>query len=343
MKSRYWILTPAAVIVLAVAWWVGRPDQTVVAPPAGAGREPSVKTAQAPATEAVSIETPAEKDDSLDRLRARMMARYGSHIDDAVFQIRFLDEMIRYLRQVDAGHWRENLEALLRSWFPQLADTLLKRLQAMLDYQQWLHGQRSILGPMTPEQRHDFLWNKRRELFGKAADEIWQAEERNYRLTESLKRIDGLGGTPQSKARSFVQAIQSTYGQQAPTLMAEHRQEITDHFLTLSSVQEDLGRQNAPQRNQTLTRIRRTLGMDDQAIARWHQLDEHRDSLWAKGHSYEAQRAQLMDSLAPGPKRSQALDQLRRSLFDSDMADTLADEEASGFHRFQQPRVFGQD
>lgn len=197
-------------------------------------------------------------------------------------------------------------------------------------------------GPTPTTSRWSF-WEKRDELFGKAADEIWQSEERNYRLTESLKWIDDQNGTPQSKARSFVGAIESTYGRQAPVMMAQHRQEITDHFMRLSSVQEDLSQLTPGQRNQTLTRIRKTLGMDTPALTRWHQLDESRDTLWQKGHSYETRRSQLMEQLPPGPERSQALNQLRRSLFGPVMADTLANEEASGFHRFEQPRVFGQD
>ena len=55
-----------------------------------------------------------------------------------------LEELMRYLAELDPDHWRENLDALIQDWFPELADELRQRARALLAYQDF----KSHFGPV---------------------------------------------------------------------------------------------------------------------------------------------------------------------------------------------------
>lgn len=271
------------------------------------------------------------------------MARFAGQLDHPSGQIRLLEELMRYLNQFDPEHWRESLSALLMSWFPERSEELLNRAEAMIAYQDFMEREQYTLRSMGPEERRDFIWAKRRELFGEAADEIWQSELRNHALSQSLKELDQQSGATLAKAEAYTRAIEDAYGEEAARVMERRRQELTDRFLSLASVQESLHEQAPEQRYETLRGIRQQLGMEEQALDRWDQLDRTRDDRWAKGETYETRRQAIVEKYQPGPEREEALDNLSRDIFGNEMAAIIRDEEKAGYYRYRESRVYGQN
>lgn len=342
MKAKPVLILALLVLLAVVAtyWRAGGSLAIAPGPETPAAPEtpahPTATFAGAP-----SADTPQPGE--LEALRERMQARYGAHLDHPKVQIQLLEELMRYLAELDPDHWRENLDALIQDWFPELADELRQRARALLAYQDFMDQERYTLRGMGPEERRDFIWAKRRELFGEDADRIWQSELRNQALSQSLQVLDQQPLSPLAKAEAYSQAIASTYGEQADQVLDNRRQELTDRFLTLPSIQQSLQGQAPQQRYATLRGIRQALGMDEPALERWDQLDRLRDQRWSEGQSYETQRQAIVERYPEGPERERALDALSRDTFGEDMAAIIRSEEAAGYYRYQQPRVYGQN
>ncbi|MDK9557521.1 hypothetical protein QQF73_07790 [Marinobacter sp. M216] len=333
-------LTSLVLGIAAFAWYAtsaGTP--TPDASPAKPESQPVIADAPEPAPE-----MPVDADNTeLEQVHDQLLATYGSHLDQPKSQIRMLEEMIRYLSTIDPEHWHENLLALLQTWFPDRHGALRERLTALLAYQSFMEQERYALRAMAPGERRDFIWAKRRELFGEDAELIWQAELQNQALSQSLQSIESVEGTPLNKARAYTDAIEQTYGEQANRVLENRRQELTDRFLSLPSVQSSLHQQPVSERYATLRGIRSELGMDEEALDRWGNLDRTRDERWSKGDRYQAKREAILDKYDQGPERQEALDQLTEDVFGKDMAEVIRSEEAAGYYRFKEERVFGQN
>lgn len=307
--------------------------------PSAAPTQDSVQAAPGPATEI----SQATEENELDKFRDRLLNRYAGRLDQPKSQVRLLEELMRYLSEMDPEHWKESLAALLKGWFPDRGDQLLQRAQAMIAYQDFMEQERYTLSSMGPDERRDFVWAQRRALFGDDADIIWQEELRNHALSQSLAGIDKRTGSPTQKAADYTRAIRETYGEQASAMLENRRQELTDRFITLSSVQDSLQDLDPDQRYGTLREIRQTMGMEEAALDRWSELDRTRDERWKAGQAYQAQRQAIQEQYQPGAERDKALDKLSRDFFGEDMGAVIRDEEAAGYFRFQQPRVYGQN
>ncbi|WP_336366798.1 hypothetical protein [Marinobacter sp. C2H3] len=339
-------LTSVGVVAVTLAAWYGlantraSTDQPVdvpmtVATPDSAHRSEPPAAGQTPPSPQASTD--------LDQLRDQLVARYESRLNTPRGQVRFLEELMRYLAEIDPDHWQDNLLALLTDWFPGDPNGLQERAQAMIDYQAFVKGEQYSLREMAPQERRDFLWAKRRELFGDDAEQIWQSELRHEALATSLAALDHKSGSARQKATDFIEAVRVTYGNEAEQLLETRRQELTDRLLSLPSVQATLHDQDPGERRSTLRDVRKTLGMPADALARWDRLDSLRDQRWATGQHYEARRREIVAQLPDADARAKALSDLRQDLFDSDQASIIAGEEAAGYYRYQQQRVYGQN
>ncbi|MFE8072228.1 hypothetical protein QQM79_14320 [Marinobacteraceae bacterium S3BR75-40.1] len=339
------VITIAALAAGAVVLWPSNTPQVAnTETPSPEAPAPEATPEAAPQQSPASPdEIKSSQDDSLDAFRKRLLARYEGQLDQPKGQVRLLEELMRYLMKMDPDHWQDNLAALLQSWFPERSDALLQKAKAMMAYKRFMEEQRYSLRTMTPEERHDFIWAKRRELFGADAEAIWQSEIRNYQLAQSLRSIEQSSGSPTGKAQAFTDAVRQTYGESADTMMERHRQELTDRFLSLPSVQTSLQQQSPQQRYSTLRTIRQEMGMEDQALDRWTELDKTRDQRWQSGQQYLNQRERIVEQYPEGAEREQALDELRRKTFGQDKAEIIRNEEENGYFRYEQPRVYGQN
>lgn len=330
--------------VVAYAWiTVGKEAPSVAPTPAYAEN-----ASEEPATDAIGpaadMKTPQVKENTeLQQVHQQLLSKYGAHLDQPKAQVRLLEDLMRYLASIDPAHWQENLLALLQTWFPDHHEALRERVTALLAYQDFMKQERYALRAMSPAERRDFIWAKRRELFGADAELIWQTELQSQALSQSLQTIESASGTPLSKAQAYTQAIEQTYGEQASRVLENHRQELTDRFLTLPSVQSTLHEQPASERYATLRGIRAQLGMGGDALDRWSDLDRTRDERWSKGGRYQSERSAILEQYEPGPERQEAINELTEEVFGKDMAEVIRSEEAAGYYRFEEERIFGQN
>jgi hypothetical protein len=114
-----------------------------------------------------------------------------------------------------------------------------------------------------------------------------------------------------------------------------------NRFLSLESVQAELDGMSPEARAQSLREVRKGMGLDDAALARWDALDKERDARWEAGAKYMLEREALSQKYA-GDELARRLAALRARYF-GDEAEVIAAEEESGLYRFARPRRWGQN
>ncbi|HEX8821120.1 MAG TPA: hypothetical protein VF794_14420, partial [Archangium sp.] len=86
---------------------------------------------------------------------------------------------------------------------------------------------------------------------------------------------------------------------------------------------------------------REEMGLDDEALKRWDELDKVRDTRWEVGSQYMSEREALAQQYS-GAELETKLQELRTRYF-ADEAGTVAEEEETGFYRFSRPRQWGRN
>jgi len=277
----------------------------------------------------------------LAELVAFLRGKYGKHIASAYVQIQMIEKLMRHFQEKNPAGWQADLLAAVRAAFPERADEIAAILQHRLDYEAWLDSNRDRLKGLGERERRDALWEERKRLFGEqAADEIWSSDRKNRAIADGLAEIDARrDGTVGDRLAQYKEAILETHQENADAYLQNHRQEALSRFLTLESVQRELAALPPEQRSAALRDVRKGLGLDEAALGRWDTLDRERDGRWEVGRKYMAERAALAKQYT-GDALEPHLQELRARYFGAE-AGTIADEEASGFFRFEQPRKYG--
>jgi hypothetical protein len=272
-----------------------------------------------------------------------LRSRYGSRIRDPHTQMRMLEQLMRHFQKLNPSSWEADLLAVLEQAFPELYDELVQRLRQRLDYESWVKEHHAGLKEKPEAERRAAIWEERNRLFGKeVAEKIWVAELRNTAVADALKSIDALpNASVGERMAQYKQSLEKTYGERSQAYVQAHQQELMNSFLELGSVQKDLGTMPPEQRAQNLRTIRKEMGLDEQALQRWEELDGVRDARWELGSQYMSEREALAQQYA-GPELEARLTELRTRYF-SDEAQTVAEEEQSGFFRFTRPRQWGRN
>jgi hypothetical protein len=275
-------------------------------------------------------------------IAAYLRDRYGRDIDRPYIQIRMLEELIRYFQKQNPENWREPLLAALRAAFPDLYEQLAANLQRRLDYGDWMKQNRAALQARDPEAQRAAIWDKRTELFGaEAAEQIWAAELKNQAVAAALATIDAHEGGVADKLTMYKQALEGVYEDGFDRFLQQHRHQVMNQFFAMESVQQGLGGMSPEDRSQTLHDIRRAMGLDGAALARWGDLDEQRDKRWENGLAYMQERSALVARYG-GAELEQKLDALRTRYFGAE-GDTIKLEEQAGVFRFGRERRWGQN
>jgi hypothetical protein len=276
-------------------------------------------------------------------LTAYLRARYGAHIDDAYVQMQLVEKLMRHFQASQPATWREALLAAVRAAFPDRAAGIAALLQQRLDYEAWIAQSRDRLARLDDRARRDALWEERKRIFGEAAAaEIWAAERQGQALADAVAAIDASPGASVSERLARYRAsIEEIHAERAAGYLERHRQEALGRFLALASVQRELSALPPAERAESLRAVRRGLGLDEAALARWDALDRERDQRWDAGARYMAERAALASRFS-GEALEAQLAPVRARYFASE-ATTIAAEEASGFFRFAAARRHGLD
>jgi len=338
----------AALLVLTLLWRsmgsepapVAKPEGEVVgtAPSqvAGTGSSPVVSTRR---DERRPGADPANKDaESV----AYLQEQFGATITNKRTQIKALEKLIAYLMKTYPDDWQTRIQALLAQAFPDLADELYARFLNMTAYNEWQTANRNELSQMSAADRRNALHDARFRFFGPDAAEIWEESLRNERIYDAMDAINQAEGTSvDEKLASYLGAINEAYGETAPEFLERRQTELMTGFLTLPSVQEDLHAMPADARARELDRVRAAMGLDEEAQARWRDLDSQRDRAWETGQDYMEKRDEITRS-SQGEDQARRLDALRAQMFGPE-ADTIRHEEDSGFFRFGHRRVYGKE
>jgi hypothetical protein len=338
----------ALVLLLAgAAVLVSRPLQPEPARPsgeAGAGAAPAGSTASRAPRVPLAPEAPAAREqltgpDAVAALRAR----YGARLHEPHAQMRMLEQLMRHFQQLYPTGWEEPLLALVQQAFPELYEELALRLRQRVAYAAWMQAHEQELRAKPDAERRADIWEERSRLFGEeTARSIWAAELKNESVANALSIIDALPeASVKERLGRYKQSLEQTFGDEAEGYTQAHQQELMNRFLDLNSVQRELGTLAPEARAERLREVRQGMGLDDAALERWKELDTRRDARWTTGELYMKERAQLAQRYT-GAELEGQLTGLRTRYF-ADEAETLGQEEASGFFRFAQPRQWGRN
>ena len=345
-----WLAAGAVLAVALVAWFVLReaPPPTTDATGEGASERSTLAGGDdggsAPGASHRRAERPLGKDPATADAEAAEYLReqFGATIDNKRTQIKAIEKLIEYLMKNYPDDWQQRLQALLAQAFPGLADQLFAQYQNMTAYNEWLKASHDQLAAMSPSDKRDALRDARFRFFGADAAEIWEETLRHERIYDAMDSIEQSHGTSVGdKLQTYLDAINETYGEQAPQFLEKRQTELMNNFLALPAVQDDLHSMSPQEREQQLGRIRSAMGMDDAALERWRELDDQRDQAWEAGQRYMAKRDEITRS-TQGDEQARRLTELRSQMFGDD-AETIHGEEDAGFFRFGHSRAYGKE
>ncbi|MCZ8343542.1 MAG: hypothetical protein O9301_10950 [Leptospira sp.] len=269
-----------------------------------------------------------------------MVEKYGKYIDRPSVQIALLEELMKELPKLYPNDWVKVLHQILGYAFPDKALEIFRMSESLYAYNKFREANMSKLGLMSDQARKEMMWKERYRLFGEKADEIWAMEKKMNNVTDALKRIEESPvGSVDAKLNSYEKVLKEQFGKDLPRILENKRQQLTDGFVV--SVQKDLKVLSYSARKSALREIRETMGMDAAALARWDALEEERERGWQNQKKYTEMRTKLLgkkSSLSPEDERS--LDSLRKELFGEE-AEIIKNEEASGYFRATEERVYG--
>ncbi len=283
-------------------------------------------------------------DEALNRqiIVARLKELFGSRIGHIRVQLQAIEKLIHYLKDTYPDDWQGRVFDFLSLAFPEQAAELYDNYLRLMDFKQWVADNYTRLVNMKAAERKDFLWAKRKQFFGDDAEVIWEMEIKAEQLAESLQQINGQQSMPFTEKINYYQvSMESIYADRADAYKQSRQQNLMDRFLELDSVQTDLARMSAREREANLARFRMSMGLDKAAVDRWAALDNLRDDRWENGRAYMRERERVLNQPL-GPDREYRLGQLRQSYFGK-QAPIIEQEEAAGLFRFQGERVYGKN
>ena len=282
-------------------------------------------------------ETPETK---MTHLSTALRAEFGSSISNVKIQIRVLEKMIEALKKLYGEHWQDHMEEMIRLTFPDLVELLLPRFQNLLSYNEWALAQRDQVANMSELERRQFTWAKRTELFGDDAEMIWQGNLRSERVQDVLADLKDNPELPlEQKIDYYLEQFNEIYQSDAAQALGNHRQEVMDQFLTVDTVQNDLHKMPEPERRQHLRQLRKAVGLDEDALTRWDELDTVRAQRWHEGKNYLEQRAQVTATVQ-GDELETKIQELQQRIFGEGAA-IIRNEEATGYFRYEGEQQLG--
>ena len=281
-----------------------------------------------------------DEDLSPEQMALVLRRRYGSKIENSGVQIAMLEKLIRDLKAKFGDRWIEVLQEVLGMAFPGSETKLFRMSESLYKYEKYVEKNGSRLTGMSDADRQKEIWKVRREMFGDSADEIWAAEKKQNAVNEVLKQIQDNKGAPvKEKLSQYNTGLKEVYGKELPSQFENRRQTFMESFLRV--VQDDLTSMSSTERKEALKDVRKGMGMDSYALQRWEALDAVRDERWDNGEKYKLERQEAISKLS-GVEKDRKLDEIRKKYYGEE-AESVKNEEASGYFRHEQKRQFGID
>lgn len=270
-----------------------------------------------------------------------LRAQFGQTILNKGTQVSLM-ELRQFLKERYPRNWEAKLRDLLHEAFPDLADQVLETFDKMDAYNEWLEMNKPNLARMQGEDIKEVLWQRRRDLFGEDATEVWASQFGTEYVRDMMDIMEESDEIPiEDKLEVFKSAIDDTELGAVRGLVADSRQIMLGPFLEMQSVQSELGQMSPRERAESLRYLRRSMGVDEQETERMEKLDAAREQEWRRGLQYMAERDEITEAYE-GARLEQELRFLRERYFE-DRAKMMEAEEASGFFRYNRRRVYGRN
>ena len=281
----------------------------------------------------------------IQQMVAELRARHGHDINELTVQLTMQDFRDFVLEQFPQNGM-EVFRQIMAQAFPNHVHDILEIVAKMDQYNQWHADNLLSLNEMNELARNGAIWNKRREIFGDLADIIWQ-NERNQEEAKRLavqETVDALHQAKDLDMQERLQVLQSTIYEQfgdGNTNFLINKGMVANIYFHLDSVQDDLHGMSDSERAEAIAQARRQLGFTEADINYMAEQDAKKESRWKNGYAYMNERDQLSASYS-GDTLEQKLDDLREKYFGRE-APTIKKEEASGFNRYERPRMYGRN
>lgn len=279
------------------------------------------------------------------KIAEKLKEQYSQHIQRLSVQASLFvlrESVMKTYDEHGLGYFNEAIALA----FPEHAASILTIMDGIVLYKAWFDENSDALDALAEYERNESVWQKRYEIFGRDADLIWG--DAKPMLSESeretLKQIEALD-------QAFEMEFDTRLEQLHSNLVSAHGSGLTmfsltpgvvaTTFLSFESVQKDLALMDNNERQLKINGVRETLGFSKEQIEKLAIEDQKRQTRWDNGYAYMEARQILLAS-ADDAAVEQGLDELRSKYF-KDKAQTFKKEEASGFYRYERPRVYGRN
>ena len=287
----------------------------------------------------------SEKEWLIKDMVAQLREKHIHDISDYRVQLSFRD-LRGFILERFPEYGLDIFKKIIELAFPDLAKGIITLIELMDKYDSWLIDNLVNLNEMEVVFRKTAIWNKRRELFGHKADEIWEHEinEENAKQVAVQDTIKILHKANEIDINERLFVLKSTIDE---LYSNEHASPLLNNgliagvFFHLDSVQHDLHNMSIEERALSIENIRRQLGYSEEAIIKLAKEDVLKEERWQNGYKYMAEKREVEKDFS-GDNLEKNLSALRYKYFGKS-AETIHKEEVSGFYRFERPRLYGRN
>jgi len=281
-----------------------------------------------------------------DRLVNELKKYYGNSIAEKSTQASLL-KVRDYILSLYPEDGEARFYNILKRAFPELADEIMLTLNKLDKYNRWLKENEPRLAEMNELERKGAIWEKRRELFGDEAEDVWSEEvyayeQRKQDMKETIRLLDeSYDTTIEEKLDIYINTLNKTYEDSPEAYFLKNRGLLAKVFFGIDSVQKELSKMNPDRRQMEINKIRREMGYTQTQIENQEKMDAYHNRRWENGLNYMKERDALAEKFQ-GPELEEKLKTLREDYFKHE-AKTIELEEKDGFFRYERPRVYGRN
>ena len=280
-------------------------------------------------------------------LSERMKQQFASNIHLISIQVG-LKSLRDDLNSTYPEQGNELFIRILTNAFPEWVSAILKAIGLMDEYDAWLQSMLLSLNDMNPLEQQGVLWQKRRELFGDAATQIWQEEitaeqERQMTMNRTMEILDRSYNTQMQERLYILQStFEESYADKIQNMVIDPKGVLSQVFFGFDAVQKELSAMTPDARQEQINDIRRAMGFSEEQIKAQAESDQEREKRWNNGYAYmNARRA--AEAKFSGDQLTQELDKIRETFFAHEASTIKKEEEDLAFYRYLRPRVYGRN
>jgi hypothetical protein len=275
-----------------------------------------------------------------DQLVKELQKYYGKTISNKSTQASLIS-----IRDFVMSTFPENGKALfyniLKRAFPDYADEIMRTLDKLDQYSRWLEDNKTTHSKMDMEE-------KRRELFGEDADQIWSGdmlatEVRKAKMQDVMAVLKKSSNTTlDEKLNIYRRALNETYKDTPEEFFLDQKDILSKAFFSIDSVQDILKQMTPEERQQEINYIRSMMGLNSQEIEQMATIDAKREQKWNNGLEYMQERNDIVENFK-GPQQKEQLKALREKYFQDEAGTIEREEENDNFFRFERPHIYGRN